>query len=61
MEWILLGDLFIFVGGFMFGSLWQKSRPTQRAVDGANVCPDCETTSNMYRCESCGCQWSPRN
>ena len=38
-----------------------RIRPTQRAVDGANVCPDCETTSNMYRCESCGCQWSPRN
>ena len=26
--------------------------------DGANVCPDCKQVSNMYRCESCGCQWS---
>jgi len=33
MELILLGDLFIFVGGFMFGSFWQKSRRTKRPPD----------------------------
>ena len=26
---------------------------------GDNICPDCNTTSNMLRCEHCGCQWTP--
>ena len=34
MELILLGDLLIFIGGFMFGSLWQKIRRTKDALDG---------------------------
>ena len=61
-------DMFSLILGFVLGAvsvivgfLLPTSRRTKRAVDGANVCPDCETTSNMYRCESCGCQWSPRN
>ena len=61
MELILLGDLFIFVGGFRFGSLWQKSRRTKRAVDGATVCPNCGNEQmGAFGCCACGYD-TPRN
>ena len=43
-------------------AIWLENHAAQQSAqpDGDDICPDCKQVSSLYRCESCGCQWSPR-
>ena len=44
------------IHGFIVYSGEQEETKRKAAVE----CPDCHQPATMYRCEYCGCQWSPK-